>query len=161
MAHATSKPQTHGQEDSLALSANTLREAIDAEAPGHERQWAEAIDRALAEVEMAIRKHLIPSKDPTAEVDQTRPSLARQADELRSEHGDLLAAVHHLREQVQRVVQAFQPAPDVNTRNAPGIVDLGALRREAEQLLTRLHEHREAEINLIQESVVTDIGVGD
>ncbi len=157
MTPRSSKPP----QDLLTLSANGLRDAIAKEAVGHERQWAEHVLPALSKVEVALRTHLAAVMDPTAEIDKTRPTLARRAEELQREHGDLLAAVHHLGERLGRAVQAFQPTPAESTVDARGIVDLAAIKHEAEQLLAQLHEHREAEIDLIQETVDTDIGVGD
>ena len=164
MSISSSQPQKQVQEDPLALAVNRLREAIATDAPGRERPWAEGVQSALAVVEAAVRKHLAAARSPQgvlAEVDETRPTLARQADELCSEHGDLMAQVNALRNNVQRAAQAFQPTLDASTSGAKGIADFGAIRQEVQQLLASLEQHTEAETRLVQESLLTDIGVGD
>jgi hypothetical protein len=150
--------------DTLALAARGLKQAISAEAPGRERQWAQTVDDALSFAETAMRKHRSAAqgaKGTLAAVDVTRPTLARQADELRNEHGLLLSQVIGLRDKVRRAGQAFRPTLEVSTNDAQGIADLGAIRADIQQFVDRLEDHRDAEINLIQESVLTDIGVGD
>ena len=62
--------------------------------PGRERDWAEGVMDALARLETALRQHRAGAKapdGPLAEVDETRPTLARQADELRKDHDEFLA----------------------------------------------------------------------
>jgi hypothetical protein len=142
-----------------------LGQALAADVPGHEREWAEAVGDALAHVETALLQHRAAAKAPDgllAEVDETRPTLARQANELRSDHDDLLAQVLALREEVQRAAEAFQPATNPSSAmNRRGVADFGAIRARAQQLLAGLQENTQAETKLVMESVNTDIGVGD
>jgi hypothetical protein len=141
-------------DDPYATCANLLGEALLGNAMGRERRWATSLDTALADIEIALRNHLAAEKDSggtLAEVDDTRPSIARQADHLRNQQGELLTAVMTLRTRAQRLLQ----------ERAPRTVDLMAIRQETEQLLDRLRQHKEAETDLVQESVLTDIGVGD
>jgi ABC-type transporter Mla subunit MlaD len=142
-----------------------LRQALAAEVSGRERAWAAAVGDALARVEAALRQLRAAAKDLDglfAEVDDTWQTLARQADELRSDHDDLLASVVALQKEVRRAAEALPPAAN---RPAPpgvaGAVDFGTLRRRAEQLLAGLQENKEAETRLVLESVNTDIGAGD
>ena len=153
------------KDDALALSLDPLRQALAAAVPGHEREWAEDVGEALARVEAALRQHRAGAKAPDgllAEVDETRPTLARQADELRSDHDDFLVQVRALREEVRRAAEAFQPATDPTAKTgAGGVADFGAIRQQAEQLMAGLQQNRDAETRLVLESVNTDIGVGD
>jgi hypothetical protein len=157
--------QPRRKEEDLAFALDQLRQALAAHVPGSEWEWADTVGEALAGVDTALRQHRTLAKAPDgllAEVDETRPTLARQADELRSEHGDLLTQVRALREQVQRAAEAFKPAAEALTRTgAGGVPDFGAIRQQADQLLAGLQQNKDAETKLVLESVNTDIGVGD
>jgi hypothetical protein len=157
--------QPRRKDDALGLYSDRLGQALAAEVPGHEREWSEAVGDALARVETALRQHRAAAKAPDgllAEVDETRPTLARQANQLRSDHDDFLAQVLALREEVQRAAEAFQPATDPPpTTSARGVADFGVIRQQAQQLLAGLQENTEAETKLVLESVNTDVGVGD
>jgi hypothetical protein len=133
--------------------------------PGREREWAAAVEDARARVEAALRQHRASAKAPDgllAPVDETRPTLARQANELRHDHDEFLAQVVALGQQVRDAAKAFQPAADsAQTVGAAGVVDFRTIRERAQQLLAGLQENKEAETKLVLESVTTDIGVGD
>lgn len=165
MSQATVSSEPRGKEDVLALSLDRLRQAQAADVPGREREWSAAVGDALARVETALRQHRAAAKAPDgllAEVDETRPTLARQADELRSGHDDYLKQILALREEVRRAAEAFQPAAGTSAKTGiGGVPDFGALRQQMEQLLAGLEQNKEAETKLLQESVNTEIGVGD
>ena len=60
-----------------------------ADAAGRENEWARRVSEALRGLLQALRRHAAEadSQDgPMTEVDQTRPTLARQVTELREEH---------------------------------------------------------------------------
>jgi hypothetical protein len=81
---------------------------------------------------------------------------------LRNDHDEFLAQILSLRREVQRAVDVFQPAGEPSGKTgAGGVTDFGAIRRQAEQLMTGLRVNKETETKLILESVNTDIGVGD
>ena len=165
MAQPRLRPQPPRNDDSLGQCLDRLGQAVAADVPGREQEWAEAVIDALAHVETALRQHRTAAKAPDgllSEVDETRPTLARQANELRNDHDALLAQVLALRNEAQRAAEAFQPASTPSAKTgAGGVADFGAIRRHAEQFLAGLQETKEAETKLILESVNTDIGVGD
>jgi hypothetical protein len=166
MLQTTSALQPPRKEhDALALSTDRLRQALAADVPGHEREWLETVGVALARVETALRQHRAIAKAPDgllAQVDETRPTLARQADELRNDHDDFMAQVRVLRAEVQRTVDAFTSAAAVSAKKlAGGVADFGAIRQHADQLLFDLQQNKDAETQLVLESVNTDLGVGD
>jgi len=165
MLQLPSVPPPRVQEDPLVCSADRLRETLAAEIPGHERRWAQGVERALVLFEAAMRKHLAVLQDPEgclAEVDVTRPTLARQAGALLSGDEDIIAQLSDLRDQARRAAEAFQPILGNASANAvKGIADLSAIRSKAKLLLGRVQEHAAAETRLVQESVLTEIGVGD
>jgi hypothetical protein len=165
MSKPNSSPQPVRKEDALGLSLDQLRQALAADVPGREREWAEAVEGALARVGTALGQHRADARAPDgllAEVDETRPTLARQAEELRGDHEHFLAQLRTLRQDVRRAAEAFQPGAGPGAAaSAGGVADFGAIRRQAEQLMTGLEVHREAETKLVLESVNTDIGVGD
>ncbi len=151
------------REDALALSLDQLQQTLAASDSGREQQWAEAVGYALARLEDALRKHRAAARrsdGPLAEVDQTRPTLARQADDLRSDYDEFLRQITSLREQIQHSSQAFAPSSGLTT-GAGGSLDVRAIREQSEQILAGLQKDRLAETNLVLESVNTDIGAGD
>jgi hypothetical protein len=166
MSQATSLSKLSRREhDALAQSLERLRQALAADVPGHEREWSETVGDALVRVETALRQHRAGAKAPDgllAGVDETRPTLARQADELRSDHDDFLKQLLGLREEVQHSVEAFTIAADPSANTGASVVtDFGAIREQVELLLAGLEENKEAETKLVLESINTDIGVGD
>jgi hypothetical protein len=150
--------------DALELSLNRLSQAVVADMTGQERWWTEAVGTALACVETALRQHRAAAKAPDgllAEVDETRPTLARQADGLRSDHDDFLAQVRALRDELRCVtIAAFRCATDREARTE-WIVNICTIRQMTANLLTGIQENKEAETKLVLESINTDIGVGD
>jgi hypothetical protein len=165
MPQASLQTQPRRKDDALALSLDSLRQALATDVPGREREWAQAVGDTLARVEATLRQHRAAAKAPDgllAMVDETRPTLARQADELRTDHDDFLKQVIALREEVCRAADAFQSSADRSARpDAGNIVDFSAIRQRAEQLLAGLQENKEAETKLVLESINTDIGAGD
>jgi hypothetical protein len=112
-----------------------------------------------------MRKHLALLQEPDgllAEVDITRPTLARQANVLVSENRALVVQLMGLRDQALHAAQAFGPTlTDATAHAVQGIADLNAIRNKAVQLLGSVHQHVAVETRLVQESLLTDIGVGD
>lgn len=166
MLQTSMRAQSRRRSDEALIGAlDQLRHALEADVPGHEREWAEMVKDALAHLELALRQHMARAETPDgvfSEVDDTRPTLARQADELCGEHEELLKRVLALRDQVHQAGAAFQPAGGPTAKmDAVGIPDFGALREQALQLLAALRQHQEEENKLVLESVNTDIGVGD
>jgi hypothetical protein len=153
------------KDDALVLARDGLGQALAADVAGQERPWALAVAEALARVETALRQHRAVAKAPEglfAMVDETRPTLARQADGLRGDHDDILQQVLDLRKAVQRAAGALQASANPARRKDAGeVTDFGTIRQQAEQLLTGLQHNQDAETRLVLESVTTDIGVGD
>jgi hypothetical protein len=149
-----------------------LDRALAATVPGRERAWTERVSGALGEVARMLRERAVELKGPDgmfAEIDLTRPTLARQASELYQEHMKFLKEAQALQAEVQSAEQAFRPhagqtdpAGDLpEIRGAGAIPDFGALRHRIEQFVDGLKHQREGETELVLESVNTDIGVGD
>jgi hypothetical protein len=160
------------KQDPLAAPLERFEQALADDAAGRERDWAEGVCRALATLEGALWQHTVEadaSNGLFAEVDLTRPTLARQVGVLRQEHSDFLQQASALQLQLQRAASAFQlrreapamtnPLPEPEP---PGTIpDFGVLRQRGEQFATALRRHRETETDLLLETVTTDIGVGD
>jgi hypothetical protein len=157
--------QPRVKEDPLGLCLDHLDRALAVHVPGREREWAERVINALGFLETALRRYRAGAKapdGPLAEVDETRPTLARKADVLRNGLDDFVEQIVSLRKEVQAAADAFQPASDSAGRPSVACVaDFGAIRGQAERLLTGLRANKEIETKLILESVNTDIGVGD
>jgi hypothetical protein len=159
-------------EDILVEAREELTKALAEELPGQERQWAQTVGHALAEVEHALRQHKTSAEAPQgllSKMDLTRPTLVRQVSGLRKEHTDLLYQVAALQAQLRAAAEAFRaqnsplPPPGALPEPAPvaGVIDFGAIRQSADQFLSALHHHQDDEAKWILESVNTDIGVGD
>jgi hypothetical protein len=151
--------------DALPRSLDRIAKVLAADFPGHERQWAKIVDSALVFVEAALRQQRDLANDPDgllAGVDEMRPTLARRAEQLRSDYDHFLTRVLSLREEVQKAVEAFQPAPVPLTRTCVGkVADFGAIKQGTLRLKEELRRHQEAELRLVMDSVNTDIGAGD
>ena len=151
------------RQDALALSLDQLQQTLAANDSGREQQWAEAVGYALARLEGALRKHRTAARrsdGPLAQVDHTRPTLARQADDLRSDYDAFLSQILVLREQIQHSAQAFAPSSGL-AAEVGRVLDISAIREQSKEILVGLQKDRQAETNLILESVNTDIGAGD
>jgi hypothetical protein len=153
------------KEDFLTGSLDRLSRALTADVPGHEREWAETVGAALITVENALRQHIAAVQDPDgvfAEVDGTRPTLARHASELCSQQSDLLKQVLAHQEVVQGAAEAFKPAADPTApKSVVAVPAFGLIRQQAEQILEGLQHIKDDEAKLVLDSVNTDIGVGD
>jgi len=157
--------------DPLSAPVCELQQVLAQGFPGRERDWAERVAAGLSVVEAALRQHAGLAEAPDglfAGVDLQRPTFVRQMNGLRLELNDLLRQVRDLRERVRQARQAFStsephgypdrlPVPVART----AVPHFGELRAEVEDLLCRVHQHREEETRLVLESVTTDIGAGD
>jgi hypothetical protein len=163
---------TQTKADVLAEPLAGLEQALRLEFPGHEREWAEEVGGTLAHVHQALRLHAASAEGPDGlfvKVDLTRPTLARQAGELRRQHRELFEQACSLEKELRIAAQVFQPSGDaaVSTpvlpepATASAVPDFGLLRQNTQGLLTALQHHVEDEAKLILDSVNTDIGVGD
>jgi hypothetical protein len=165
MSQASLQAEPWEKNDALELSVDQMQQALAEKVPGRESDWTAAVEEALSRVEAALRQHRAAAREPDgllAEVDETRPTLARQADRLRTDHDAFLKDVLALREEVGRAAGAFRPVAHHSTpQAAAGVVQFSAIREQAEVLLARLRKHEEAETKLVLESINTDIGTCD
>jgi ABC-type transporter Mla subunit MlaD len=157
------------KDDPLVPAQQRLGRAIEAAVTGRERAWAEAMNDALGEVERALRQHPALAQNmggASAQIDRTRPSLARQAQKLNEEQKELLQRVMDLRGKAQAAARIFgsdvnpsQPAGAANGTDS--IPDFGTIQHLAEECQAGLQRILDAEAGLVLESVNTDIGAGD
>jgi hypothetical protein len=151
--------------DRLTGSLDRLDKALDINVPGNEWHWANTVENSFAQVESALREHRALARSPNgilSGVDETRPSMARQADTLRNDFDHLVAQILVLRKEVRRAAEAFRPPSDLGGKAAGGeIPDFGAIRQQAKTLLAALQQDMGTELCLIMDSVNTDIGGGD
>jgi hypothetical protein len=159
------------KDDTLAFQVHRMSRALNAAFRGRERQWTESLDEALAGVEGSLRRHMMTAQQPEgvfAEVDETRPTLARQAARLREEHGRLLEQCVALRGELRQApgeyafaAPAALPTPGSTRRLSEIIPGNVEVRRHAEQFYDELRLNLQAETGLVLESISTDIGVCD
>src|SRR5262249_33063898 len=126
------KPVERRPSKSLLECLERLSYFVAEDVPGREREWAEAVEGGLYRVGTALEQHIASTKAPEgpfAEVDETRPTLGRQAEELRTDHEELLKEVESLRQLMQHVAQSFQSDAIPQKRNVrTKIPDFQALR---------------------------------
>src|SRR5262249_13529305 len=103
-----------------------------------------------------------------AQVDLTRPTLARQGSELRQEHKDFVQQASLLGAELLSAAEVFKARPHTASVSAlpdpaglHAIPDFGTSRQHVERFIDVLQRHMEVENDLILESVTTEIGVGD
>jgi hypothetical protein len=105
MLQQSLQAQPRRKADALGLSLEHLHQALVADVSGRVREWLEELEAALSRAETVLRQHRDATHAPggaLAEVDETRPTLARQADGLRGDQEDLLIQFLALREEVRR-----------------------------------------------------------
>jgi hypothetical protein len=144
--------KTDSRQDALAESLDRLRLAVASELAGREPEWTKAVGEACAGLEQALREHHVAVNGPdgaAGEIDETRPTLARRAVVVQRDQDNLLGQFAALCGEVQAAAAAGT------------ISQLRPIRARAEHLLTDLQRNLDAENDLVQESVTTDIGVGD
>jgi hypothetical protein len=161
--------------DALGMAVDGLRHASSADIVGHQREWAESVDQALAIAELAIRQRAAPLKPAdgrVVDVDRPRlpsPTVARRTAGLRTDLNTLFTEAKALRTRAQTAARAFGPAPDFpeqaggppSTARAVEVPDFGALRQQVEQLAEAVEHYVDEEARLVLESVNTDIGSPD
>ncbi len=169
---AMPSPARGNKDEALLRSLEELRRVSAGEVAGRERTWAEEVGRALACVEQGLGQHLTRAQTPDgplAEIDDTRPSLVRQAGELCQEESDLLEQCRALQKEVQWAAGAFSASADnfaqtavvPKGNGAGGVPDFGALRERLERFVEGVEKAKATEAGLVLESVNTDLGAGD
>jgi hypothetical protein len=165
------KTSVRPKDDGLGQAIERFEQCLSAAVPGREKSWAEEAQGALRGLEAILARHTEATEAADGmftEVDLTRPTLSRQVGKLRQEHRTLAESVVGLRQELEQAAKGFQPpaaAPVTNSLPEPAGVepaaDFAAIRGKGEQLLSALKEHKSEEVDLLLESVDTDIGVGD
>jgi hypothetical protein len=148
-------------DEPLRHSLTSLEQAVKARTAGREYQWSASVADALDQVRAAMQSR--PGLPLSGEVvDKTRPTLARQAEGLRRDFAHCLERTNSMHEELQRVSRRFAPKARSQVRSEGETVpDFTDIRRRAADLIDVLKHIRDAEVNLVFDSVNTDIGVGD
>lgn len=154
----------------LAHALERLEQCLNAEVPGREKPWAEQLGGALRGLEAILTRHIETTEAADGmfqEVDLTRPTLTRKVGQLRREHQTLRQCAVELRQQLDEAARAFQPSSAALSEPLPeppgvaAVVDFASIRPKVEELVARLKKHQSGEVDVLLESVDTDIGVGD
>ena len=158
--------------DRLQTALEHLTETLAGESTGREGAWAREADRALAAVEMGLRQHVQAAEAADgswSRVDLTRPTLVRRVSEVRQHHRALQDDLKTLRRDLRSAAEAFQrrhrllrgadTLPPVQTPDS--VPDFGAVRGHAESIADGLRRMEDEEVELLLESVNTDLGAGD
>jgi len=133
--------------DPLVLAVDRLKNALADIGTGPPGATV-TLERALAQLEVAMRQHVALADwpgDPVGDLDRPllpSPGVDRRNAELRQDLAGLLREVRSLRNEVT--------APDGS-----------AIRERAGQLAEEVERFSREEIDLVQDSVTTDIGAGD
>jgi hypothetical protein len=125
-------------------------EKILGEPAGQGQGWSGRVDAALARLEGELRREATELKAPDGPVpDVDRPLIPspgedRKAAHLRDELEDFLQEIQALRSQARDGGSTVEP-----------------LRERGRELVQAVRRHEHAEVDLILDSVNTDIGAGD
>jgi hypothetical protein len=156
----------------LEQAMRGLKQALGSPGVG-QKDWAERVDLALAEIEQAVGQHRDTLEDEEGRLVDINtalnpsPVVKRRADELRAELDRFRQEAQELREKVRGLHDS--PAADVRTLagalpvapEAGDLPDFGVFWQRARELLQGLGRFEEAEADLIQYSVTLDLGAGD
>jgi hypothetical protein len=161
--------------DALLTAAEKLQRVLAADVAGQERDWADRVDRALAQLADAIGKRAATWKSPegkVVEVESPRlpsPTVARRGSELRRDLDGFLEQARTLQTDVRHVARTFGGGAEVANLagalpvapEAGAVPDFGVFRQRAEQLVEGVQRYIQQEAGLILESVNIDVGAGD
>jgi len=159
-----------GRVDARAQALYQLKVALAVRLPEREQDWANGVEHALALIEKALKENRTAANAPDSvlsEVDETRETLARQADGIRQERTDLLKECVMLQIDLQTAAHALPvdrelPSP-LPTPATPAVdsVDFHELRQRLEEFRARVEGILQTETELVRESITTDLGAGD
>src|SRR5262249_14039389 len=98
----------------------------------------------------------------------TEPSCARRIEGLRGKYADFLTEALDLQKDLRGMIQVLDRvtgSPGKQKQAGPieklVRLDLNTIGKRLEQFRQDLEDHRQEEINLVLESVTTDLGGGD
>jgi hypothetical protein len=157
--------------DVLLMLVKRLEQALAPDWVGNEGPWFERLLLVLDRVEQATRQQLLDVDSPDGPLDEFRktPSQDRRMKVVHARYADFVQQAMALKKDLQKLSQAFYsitqdpserlglPEPD----EEPVRLDVATIRQRADRFRRELEKHRQDEINLILESVTTDIGGGD
>lgn len=128
------------------------------------------IDKALANVEQAIRQHAAmsgPVDEPSVDMDRPllpSPGLDRRKAGLRNELGGLLRETRRLRNRLLATSPAPILAPEAVCNDGTELDRGGDFKmffNRVHQLADDLETFGKDEVHFVQDSITTDIGAGD
>lgn len=143
--------QAREQHDALVDAIHRLDAALLSAAPGREQSWSEQVLENLRTVVELLDEHARSAEaadGPLAVISAAQPRLLHRVERLRQEHVDLLQQARALERQIEHHGDDELP----NYRD---------IRQRASRLLNAVRHHRASATDLIFETYLTDIGVGD
>jgi hypothetical protein len=161
--------------DPLLKAVGELEAMLATDAAARPGDWAERVERVLADVEQAVQQRLAAVKSSPGrpvKVDCPRlpsPAVERGQADLQGLLYDLMREAKTLRTQARGAT----PAPDVQADpanlagalpvapEAGAVADFGVFLQHAQELAEALRHYEDEEARLILESVNMDIGAGD
>jgi PAS domain S-box-containing protein len=153
--------------DVLLMLVKRLEQALAADWVGRETAWLDRVVLVLDRVEQAMRQQVLEGDSHADELQGTPPGQARRMDGLRAKYGEFVEQAMALKDDLQQLSHGLRSFSKIaNDRAeapaaAPVNLDMAATRQRIERFRRKLEEHRQEEINLVMESVTTDIGGGD
>jgi PAS domain S-box-containing protein len=157
--------------DVLLMLVKRLEQALAADWLRNEGAWLERVLLVLDRVERAMRQQMLDVDSPDGPLDGFRetPGQARRIDTVRAKYADFVRQAADLKKDLQKLFQALRCiTQDPSERlglpeplEEPVRLDVATIRERVERFSRELQNHRQDEINLILESVTTDIGGGD
>jgi hypothetical protein len=134
------------QRVSLRGAIGDVESALAAPAPGREPTWRGQLHGQLEILHHALDRHIAATEADDgllAEIIESAPRLARKVEQARAEHQTLRSNLEH----VTAAVRAD--------------ADVGSLRDDVLELLTRLVRHRQLGADLVYDAYNVDIEAAD
>jgi hypothetical protein len=152
------EPSAPPSKDKLLALLRELEQILAKDGPGLQRDRLGEVNVILTRVEHVLQQHAADSEafdGLFATVDGTRASLGHRVNALYRRCFDLLVQVGDLQREVRAA--SAEPGAEANGNDS----ELGDLRQHLNAFLAALQKHRQEEMDLVLESVTTDIGAGD
>jgi hypothetical protein len=163
--------------DAIRTAAEEVECALHADVPGREREWSVCVKDAVLNLEQALRLHRASTEGQDGMFasmndlsSETTPTRDRQLQKFCVEHEQFMDAATAIRGDVEKAIHAFQPSDErgkdvlkafAAPAAAASVPDFGSIRQRGAQLVETLRKHKEDETKVLQETVTTDVGVGD
>ena len=134
----------------ILMALEQLERALDTGTSGQQGAWASCSEQKLTQLQQALQRHAAQLNTPNGPLpDVDRPLLPSPGEDRKA------TALQHELEQFLKEVETLR----AQTRDLGP--SAGALRQRVRELAAAVRRYEHAEVDLILDTVTTDIGAGD